>query len=187
MTMTSINLRAFKPNGDLHQSWEAELVAQFGDWVVIRSPYGTHAEHHSKCLSYAMTHSNLGIFNTREYYNVFIDFTADGQFKMLYINVATPAILRAHELSWRDLYLDVVRLPGKPAELVDQDEFQVARDAALLTVELATKTEVVAYELMGKVDQGAFPFLVTEYDKTMQIITDPSISISVHKERHESD
>src|ERR1700733_15929991 len=153
-TMTSIRLRAFKPNGDLHHSWEAELVAQFGNWVVIHSPYGTHAEHHSKRLSYAMTHSNLGIFNTREYYNVFIDFTVDGQFKMLYINVATPALLHANELSWQDLYLDVILLPGRPAELVDQDEFQGARDAGLLTAKLVAKTEAVADQIMSVVDQG---------------------------------
>ena len=176
--MTSTSLRAFKPNGYLHQSWEAELVGQFGDWIVIHSPYGTRAKHHSKQLSYTMAHSNLGIFNTREYYNAFIDFTADGQFKMLYINVATPAVLYNNELSWQDLYLDVIRLPGRLAELVDQDEFQEAKEAGLLTVELATKTEAVADQIMSVVDQGAFPFLVTQYGKAIEIITEVASEIS---------
>jgi protein associated with RNAse G/E len=170
--MKSTYVHAFKPDGSSHQPWDAELIAQTREWLVIHSPYGTRVEHHTKHLSYVMRHRNLEVFSTREYYNVFIDFAADGESKMLYINVATPAAVRDDELSWRDLCLDVVRLPGRPAELVDQDEFEEAKVTGALTDELAIKAEATARYLMEVVPTGQFPFLVTDYDKAVRLLSD---------------
>ena len=118
-----------------------------------------------------MQHSNLGIFNTKEYFNVFIDFHKDGRFKMLYINIATPAQLEDNTLSWTDLYLDIVRMPGKQAELVDQDEFEEAKTQGHLTDDLIEKTEAVAAMLMRIVDKGEFPFLTVDYNEAMEAIS----------------
>lgn len=38
---------------------------------------------------------------------------------MLYINIATPAQLQGGAIGWTDLEPDIVRLPGKPAELMN--------------------------------------------------------------------
>lgn len=118
-----------------------------------------------------MQHSNLGIFNTKEYYNVFIDFHEDGRFKMLYVNVATSAQLQDGTVSWTDLYLDIVRMPGQKAELVDQDEFEEAKVKGYLTDDLIKKTETVATSLMQIVDKGEFPFLVSDRSATTKVIT----------------
>lgn len=167
----SIHLQALKPNGKPHQSWSSNLILQSGDWIITYSDYATPVRHHTKDLTYVMQHSNLGIFNTKEYYNIFIDFHKDGTFKMLYINVATPAILQNNEITWTDLELDVVRLPGKLAELVDEDEFQEAKASGLLPADLADKAEAVAAELMQVVDMGGFPFLAVNYDEATKVIT----------------
>ena len=172
--MTSIHLQALKPNGKPHQSWSSNLILESGDWIITHSDYATPVRHHTKDLTYVMQHSNLGIFNTKEYYNVFIDFHKDGRFKMLYINIATPAILKNNEITWMDLYLDVVRMPGKSAELVDEDEFQEAKECGLLPIELADKAEEVAAALMQEVDKGEFPFLATNYHEVARVIADKS-------------
>lgn len=166
----SVHLQALKPNGNPHQSWSSKLIAQSGDWIITHSEYATPVRHHTRDLTYLMQHSNLGIFNTKEYYNVFIDFHKDGRFKMLYINIATPAQLENDTLFWTDLYLDIVRMPGKQAALVDQDEFDEAKNDGSLPDDLADKTEAVAKELMQIVDNGEFPFLVNDQDEAMELI-----------------
>lgn len=170
--MTSVRLQALKPNGKPHQSWSSNLIAQSGDWILTQTPYATSVRHHTKGLDYIMQHSNFGIFNTKEYYNLFIDLTKDGAFKMLYINIATPAILKGNEITWKDLELDIVRMPGRPAELVDEDEFQEAKNSGLLSLDLADKAEEVAAELMKVVDKGAFPFLAADYDAVAKVIAE---------------
>lgn len=170
--MKSIHLQALKLNGKPHQSWSSKLILQSGDWIITHADYATPVRHHTKDLTYVMQHSNLGIFNTKEYYNVFIDFHKDGTFKMLYINLTTPAILKNNEITWTDLYLDIVRLPGKYAELVDEDEFEEAKQSHLLAADLAEKAEEVAAALMQEVDKGEFPFLATNYDEVIRVIAD---------------
>jgi len=166
----SVHLQALKPNGTPHQSWYSRLIAQSGDWIITHATYETAVRHHTKDLTYVMQHSNLGIFNTKEYFNAFIDFNKDGTFKMLYINVATPAILGNNEIIWTDLELDIVRLPGKPAELVDEDEFEEAKTNGLLSINLANKSREVATALMEVVNDGEFPFLAENYDKVIAAI-----------------
>ena len=169
--MISVHLQALKPNGKPHQSWSSNLILESGDWIITHSPYATPVRHHTKDLIYVMQHSNLGIFNTKEYYNVFIDFHKDGTFKMLYINVATPAILQNDKITWTDLELDIVRMPGKLAELVDEDEFLDAKESGLLHLDLANKAQEMAIALMKIVDKGEFPFLATGYDEVTETIT----------------
>lgn len=168
--MTPVRLQALKPNGKPHQSWTSNLVAQSDDWILTQTPYATSVRHHTKGLDYAMQHSNFGIFNTKEYYNLFIDLTKDGAFKMLYINVATPAIIKDNVVTWTDLELDVVRMPGEPAKLVDEDEFQEAKASGLLSPDLADKAETVAKDLMKVVDRGSFPFLAMNYEAVAKVV-----------------
>ena len=170
--MIPIHLQALKPNGKPHQSWSSNLILESGDWIITHSGYATSVRHHTKDLTYVMQHNNLGIFNTEEYYNVFIDFHKDGTFKMLYINVATPAVFQNDEITWTDLELDVVRLPGKSAELVDEDEFEEAKESGLPPLDLANKADEVAAKLMKKVDKGEFPFLATNYCEIIRAIAE---------------
>lgn len=76
----SILLKALKPNGKPHQSWQAKLLARKEQWIITHSAYGTSVRHHTKNLDYVMAHSNLGIFSTKEHYNDFIDFHKDGNY-----------------------------------------------------------------------------------------------------------
>jgi|GEM_PF-314546 len=164
------HLQARKPGGGPHQSWSSNLILQSSDWIITHSAYRTPVRHHTKDLTYVMQHSNVGIFNTKEYYNVFIDFHNDGRFKMLYVNVATPAELKGGVLSWTDLYLDIIRMPDGQAELVDQDEFDEAIAKGLLANDLAEKAEAVASDLMPLINRGEFPFLVKNYSETTEEI-----------------
>ena len=168
--MKPIRLRAFKPGEKPHMSWDGKLLALSGEWILTHTPLGTTVYHHTRNLTYVMQHSCFGIFNTKEFYNLFIDLSADGSFKMLYINVATPAVLKNDEISWIDLELDVVRLPGKSAEIVDEDEFEEAKAAGVLSPELADKAEEVAASLIKIVDTGDFPFLATNRDDVVRVL-----------------
>lgn len=172
MTGEIVSLEARKPTGHLHQSWNAELLFTDADWIITRACFGTPVHHYTRNIKYEMAHSNLGIFNTKEYFNAFIDFFEDGRFKMLYINLATPARLQNNIISWIDLYLDIIRTPSKCAELVDQDEFNEAKAKGMLSKILADEAEKVAAGLMEVVDQNNFPFLAMDYARVVTILTE---------------
>ena len=53
-------------------------------------------------------------------------YDAAGQLREIYVNVATPARLRAGTLEYVDYELDVSKLTGEPARIVDEDEFDAA-------------------------------------------------------------
>jgi len=168
--MKPIRLQATKSNDKPHMSWDAKLIAQSGDWILTYTPSGTSVRHHTKNLTYIMGHSCFGVFNIHEFYNLFVDLNTDDSFKMLYINVATPAVLKDGKISWIDLELDVVRLPGKPAKIVDQEELEEAKAAGLLSPELADKAQDVAAALMKVVNKGDFPFLAANRDEVIRVL-----------------
>jgi predicted RNA-binding protein associated with RNAse of E/G family len=59
-------------------------------------------------------------------YNVFTVFAPDGALRGWYANVSHPALLRENgdklELTWRDLYLDLIGLPDGTHITLDEDE-----------------------------------------------------------------
>lgn len=168
--MKPIRLQAYKPNGKPHMSWSTEFFAQSGEWILTHTPQATSVRHHTKDLTYIMQHSCFGIFNMKEFYNSFIDLNVDGSFKMLYINIATPAVLQNDVISWTDLELDIVRQRGKLAEIIDEDEFEEAKAAGVLSLELANKAKEVTADLIKIVDKGNFPFLAANRDEVACIL-----------------
>lgn len=168
--MQSIRLQAYKSSRQPHMSWDATLLAQSGEWILTYSPLGTEVQHHTRDLSYYMQHKSIGIFSTKEFYNLFLDLNADGSFKMLYSNVATPAVMADGVITWTDLELDVVRRAGMAAELVDQDEFEAAKRDGLLLPKLADKAEAVAIALLKAVNDGDFPFLAGNDEQVIRTL-----------------
>ncbi len=163
-----ITLQAYKPNGALHQTWQGELIIQSSDWCVVHTPIDASVRHHTKDLTYTMPHSNLGIFSSHEYYNVFIDFHRDKSFKRLYINIATPARWNVSTVAWSDLELDIIRYPNQAPELLDEDEFEAAQTSGLLPQTLADRAQKTAAILMKQVGDGAFPFLTVGYEVVLK-------------------
>ncbi len=168
--MTNIQLQARKSKNKPHMTWDSKLLAQSSDWILTYSPHGTSVRHHTKDLTYIMSHNSFGIFNTKEFYNLFIDLRPDGSFKKLYINIATPAVLQSGEINWIDLELDIVRTSHQSAKIIDIDEFDEAKTSGMLDAKLADKAQQVAAELLRVVDKGDFPFLATDFDDVTGIL-----------------
>lgn len=53
-------------------------------------------------------------------------FDTDGNIIEVYINIAGPLHVAGDELHYIDYELDVVKYPGQPARIIDQDEFEEA-------------------------------------------------------------
>jgi hypothetical protein len=95
------------------------------DWVVARAVW-THGEVDAAGLRFQSGDILDEWFSPRHDFNAFAVATAEGDFKGWYANVARPARLNLAasppRLTWRDLYLDVVATPGRPAVVCDEDE-----------------------------------------------------------------
>lgn len=80
-------------------------------------------------------------------YNVLEVYEPDGTFIELYMNVASPPTLEGDTLTWTDHELDVSKLPGQPARIVDQDEFADAAIRYRYSPEFQAHCHVISEEL----------------------------------------
>ena len=100
-------------------------------------------------------------FSPADRFNVFSVFAPGGELRGWYANVTHPAALdprtRPPTLTWHDLYLDVIGLPGGAVAIRDEDELVASglgeRQPALAAAIAAARDEVVA-----RLRRRAFPF-----------------------------
>jgi predicted RNA-binding protein associated with RNAse of E/G family len=59
-------------------------------------------------------------------YNLGEIYRANGELVEIYLHVASVPTLTRDGIAFTDYELDVVKHPGRPAEIVDQDEFEEA-------------------------------------------------------------
>ncbi|NLG69553.1 MAG: DUF402 domain-containing protein, partial [Firmicutes bacterium] len=120
-----VQVKALKYDGTVYRWWDAAVECRVGSLIVtfnspghlvfdLRGAWPTRVA----CRAY---------YWLDRPYNVLETFQVDGTPEQLYINVASPASLHAGILSFRDYQLDVVKRPGLPASIVDEDEFEEAR------------------------------------------------------------
>lgn len=152
--LTAIKLRE---DGSEAARWPVEVVPGQAGWLVVKTAW----EHGHLDLGY-MVWENGDVF--REYYsveqplNAFAVFSADSrQFKGWYCNVSFPCRVEHDTLSWQDLYLDVILLPGGEVLVLDEDELAdsglEARDPETYRMILDTRDR-----LLTMVAERAYPF-----------------------------
>ncbi|WP_324716571.1 DUF402 domain-containing protein [Carboxydochorda subterranea] len=119
-----VRVQALKYDGTVYRWWDVTVERRVGTLIVTFNPPGH--------LVFDATGPWAARVAVRAYYwldrpyNVLETFRPDGAPEELYINVASPASWHDGVLSFRDFELDVVKRPGLPATIVDQDEFEEA-------------------------------------------------------------
>jgi len=119
-----LRVRARKHDGRPYRWWrtrieditDAHLVTMSSIGQLVRTPRGAWRNR----------------VNVRSYYwferpySLLECYDAAGQLQEIYVNVSTPARLRAGTLEYVDYELDVSKLAGQTARVVDEDEFEAA-------------------------------------------------------------
>ncbi len=92
------------------------------------------------------------IVDTSKWYIIHEYISADGRLKGVYANINTPPEVGLGRVKYLDLYVDVVKRPGSPAEIVDIEELTSAYEAGNITRELYERAVEEAERLERKLN-----------------------------------
>lgn len=81
----------------------------------------------------------------------------DGTFTGLYANVLTPVLMRNGAWDTTDLFLDVWKGADGRVEILDEDEFQTARECGWIDAATADRARAEADALADAARNGAWP------------------------------
>lgn len=120
----TIEIRALKSDGTVYRRWQSRVESCTADSVVTVNRVGDPVG--GPCGGWAFKHATRTHYWTDRQYNLAEVYQPDGRLKQIYIHIASPACIDGDALSYTDLELDVVKRPGQPLRIVDQDEFDAA-------------------------------------------------------------
>lgn len=120
----SVQMTALKADGQPYRWANLTVLTADANYVVLTSPVGTPIEG-PKGGWKALYEGHVHLWSDRPY-NLTEVFYADGTLLELYVNIASHAEFLPGEIRYIDYELDVSKKPGRPAEVVDEEEFQEA-------------------------------------------------------------
>ena len=120
-----ITVRAFKADGTCYRYWQSQVVAATDELIQTESEPG-HEIWDIKGAWIGRYAIRTFYWLARPYSLLEITVPETGQLNEIYVNIGSPPRFKDGELHFTDYELDVVRLPGQNAKLVDEDEFAEA-------------------------------------------------------------
>jgi hypothetical protein len=152
-----VEVRAYKYDGALHRSWEADLLRQEGPLIVLDAKFPEEIVHDLVGTIASGTHS-LEYYWLDRWYNVFRFAQPDGKLRNFYCNVNIPAEFDDEVLSYVDLDLDILVDPDFSYRVLDVEDFD--RNARLFgySEEVQANARQALAELGRMIETRAFPF-----------------------------
>ncbi len=120
-----ITVRALHADGRWYRKWETTVERLDGDGLVTLSPPGGLTCDAGKGASRLENYLRNYYWFDR-FYNLLEEYDPGGTPTQIYINVGSPPTLTDAGFDWTDHELDVSKYIGRPARLLDEDEFAEA-------------------------------------------------------------
>lgn len=120
----SVQMAAYKSDGQPYRWNQATVASVAPGYVRLAIPLGTYSE--TPKGRWPFRHNCQFHLWTDRLYNLLEVYNPDGSLHQLYANIASPAELLPGEIRYTDYELDVVKHPGQPARVEDENEFQAA-------------------------------------------------------------
>jgi protein associated with RNAse G/E len=152
-----IEVRAYKYDGALHRTWDADLIRQDGSLVVLDAKFPDEVVHDLIGTIASGTHS-LEYYWLDRWFNIFRFARPDGKLRNYYCNVNVPAKFDGEILSYVDLDLDILVDPDFSYRVLDLEEFE--RNALIYgySEEVKANARQALRELVAIIETRAFPF-----------------------------
>ncbi|MEP6570845.1 MAG: DUF402 domain-containing protein [Acidobacteriota bacterium] len=155
--MARVEVRAYKYDGTLHRSWEAELLRQEDSLIVLDARFPIGIVHELLGTIAAGTHS-LEYYWLDRWYNVFRFAQPDGELRNYYCNVNVPAEFDGEVLSYVDLDLDILVDPEFSYKVLDVEDFEQNARLFFYPEEIKANARRALAELVNMIEARAFPF-----------------------------
>ncbi len=122
---TQITIVKLTPGGRAAARYQGTVVPGRPGWVAVEAHW-TAREVASGPLRFTPGDRLVEYFSVVEPISAFAVYASDGTFKGWYANVSCPLEIAEEEVRWRDLYIDVVTVPGADPAILDEDELEAA-------------------------------------------------------------
>lgn len=154
ITITKLNWR-----GERVYAWHGDVVSRTDDEVLLRAVWrGPGVVQVAPGLSFEPGDVFYEYYYLARPYGLWRVLAPDERtLKCWYCNVSTPAVIEGAALSFRDLLLDVLLLPGEAPRVLDRDDLEHAR-AEGLDPALGALAEQGAREILDMIARRAHPF-----------------------------
>jgi protein associated with RNAse G/E len=158
--LRQITVRATNFDGTPHWEHPAWLVRADGGFVQTQTPANTAVR--TEGDGYVSPYDTLGHYWTDRWFNVIrLETPGEGLFGY-YCNIATPLEFDGATVHYVDLQLDVRVFADAAGALnyriVDEDEFEEARERYAYAKELVERCHAAVDELVGLIEAREFPF-----------------------------
>ena len=153
----SILVRAYKYDGVLHRTWDADLIRQEGSLVVLDAKFPDEIVH-DLLGTIASGTASLEYYWLDRWYNIFRFAQPDGKLRSFYCNVNVPASFDGQTLRYVDLDLDILVDPDFSYRVVDVEDFASNAERYGYTEEVQTNARHAVDELVKMIASRTFPF-----------------------------
>lgn len=123
MSRDIVTVNSLRFDRTVKRSWNCDLVEHVGDRIVLLGEFQVDVEHRDLGLIHTGTRSREYFWLDR-WYNVFLFFEPDGNFRNIYCNINVPPTYDSRVLEYVDLDIDIVVWPDRSYEILDQGEFE---------------------------------------------------------------
>jgi protein associated with RNAse G/E len=153
----SLEVRAYKYDGLLHRTWNAELIRQESSLIVLDAKFSDEIIHELLGTIAIGTHS-LEYYWLDRWYNVFRFAQPDGNLRNYYCNVNVPPTFDGQILSYVDLDLDILVEPDFSYRILDVEDFERNAESYGYSSEVQSNARRAVDELVTMIETRAFPF-----------------------------
>ena len=153
----NITVSAFKYGGTLHYSWDTQLIEKTETYVLVKGEAGRQLFHHTKNKIFVCPTPSLEFFSLNEGFTVNIDIHPDGELEY-YCNIALPSEYKEKDISFIDLDVDLVKIPGEDWKLIDFDEFKSNSRRLNYPKHILQFVEQSIKILEDRIEHRSFPF-----------------------------
>jgi protein associated with RNAse G/E len=152
-----VEVRAYKYDGVLHRTWNAELISNDGSLIVLDAKFPEEIVH-DLLGTIATGTQSLEYYWLDRWYNVFRFAHPEGKLRNFYCNVNVPATFDGETLSYVDLDLDILVDPDFSYRVLDVEDFETNSSRFGYTKEVQANAQQALAELVSMIETRAFPF-----------------------------
>ena len=119
-----VTFRALHADGECYRWWPSMVEAVYADRIVVWTPKNQII--HQPNGDWLTEWDARMVVLLDRWYSVEELLEPDGTCVELYLNINAPVIIEGNQITYTDYELDVSKVMGQPAHIIDQDEFAEA-------------------------------------------------------------